>query len=490
MKANAGNKFGEEPDAGGDARPPASPEGAVSDPFADDLFAARPAHTGKDAADTRADRRGAEAPRPDAVPWHSRLTRLTAEQARLSTELAALSPAVADRLVGACERALARYADVAPEDVSLALVGLREGVLSRAGGEAPPGLRVTLAVEPQGAPFSVEMDADFCAALVDRMAGGAGAAPDSLRALTGVERAVLEFFWLALCREVHAELGEPLFRLLALKDLPPAGSGSDNARGRDAADALSYGLSLTARVAASRTVGLARCRVPAATLTALAAADNPLLARARAVTRREKVARLKRVAPELTLRLHVGETGVEVAELARLERDDVLVIEKQHAGLRGGSFAGRLRLLAGDGPGAAIVGTAAEPPRDGAPDSQGAGAGALEEEPLSLFVEEIFGGGGAGVTERMMMAGDETDDGAAGEGVTPIDGLVLTVHVELAARRISLESLAGLRVGQVLGLDCKATDPVDLIAEGRRIARGELVDIEGQLGVRVTQLFG
>jgi type III secretion protein Q len=113
-----------------------------------------------------------------------------------------------------------------------------------------------------------------------------------------------------------------------------------------------------------------------------------------------------------------------------------------------------------------------------------------EEATLSLIVEEIQGGDAGAATEQMMMMeADEISGGPTDEGATAIDGLTLTVHVELAARRMSLESLARLRPGQVLELDCKATDPVDLIAEGRRIARGELVDIEGRLGVRVTQLF-
>lgn len=32
------------------------------------------------------------------------------------------------------------------------------------------------------------------------------------------------------------------------------------------------------------------------------------------------------------------------------------------------------------------------------------------------------------------------------------------------------------------------TDPVDLVVNGRLLARGELVEIEGQLGVRIASL--
>jgi type III secretion system YscQ/HrcQ family protein len=75
-----------------------------------------------------------------------------------------------------------------------------------------------------------------------------------------------------------------------------------------------------------------------------------------------------------------------------------------------------------------------------------------------------------------------------GEGAALLDAIMLTVHVELAARRVRLDELARLRVNQVLELGCKATDPVDLLVDGRRVARGELVDVEGRLGVRITHL--
>jgi flagellar motor switch protein FliM len=483
MKANAGNKFGEGPAArGSDAA--AQAERAVGDPFADDLFAVRAPHTGQGSAGAGSEGGSQRSGKTDGVLWYSRLPRLTAKQARLSSELSAVSPAIGSGLVVACERALTRYANLTPEDISLTLVELREGPLPQAARETEiPRLRVSLAVEPQGVPLSFELEAAFCAALVDRMAGGEGVWPDSLRNLTDVEYAALEFLCLALLRELNAELGEPLFRLSGLGEVQPGGAQGAGAFALDSSDPTPYGWGLTVRVGAADTVGLVRCRVSAAALAALNAARNPLLSRRRAVALGEKVARLRRVAPEVTLRLFLGETSVELGELARMERDDVLIIEKLHAGLRGGRFAGRLRLRAGDGPGSVIVGTTR-----GA--ETGAGFDTLGEEALTLYVEEIHGGGGPGAAERKMMAVDETGGGTAEEGATPLDGLVLTVHVELAARRMSLESLAGLRVGQVMELDCKPTDPVDLIAEGRLIARGELVDIEGQLGVRVTQLFG
>ena len=47
-----------------------------------------------------------------------------------------------------------------------------------------------------------------------------------------------------------------------------------------------------------------------------------------------------------------------------------------------------------------------------------------------------------------------------------------------------------LREGQILRLPRAATDPVDLVVNGRVFARGQLVEVEGELGVRILQLAG
>jgi type III secretion system YscQ/HrcQ family protein len=113
-------------------------------------------------------------------------------------------------------------------------------------------------------------------------------------------------------------------------------------------------------------------------------------------------------------------------------------------------------------------------------------------ETLQLVSSTISVAGGRSEAERLIMEdGKEVEENVdAAEGALALDELLLTVRVELGARRISLDELARMRAGQVLELGCRATDPVELIAEDRRIARGELVDIEGRLGVRITQLLG
>jgi flagellar motor switch/type III secretory pathway protein FliN len=64
----------------------------------------------------------------------------------------------------------------------------------------------------------------------------------------------------------------------------------------------------------------------------------------------------------------------------------------------------------------------------------------------------------------------------------------LLVRVELGSLELSAAEWAALRPGDVVQSGRRIDDQVILRAAGREIARGELVDIEGQLGVRITQV--
>ena len=46
----------------------------------------------------------------------------------------------------------------------------------------------------------------------------------------------------------------------------------------------------------------------------------------------------------------------------------------------------------------------------------------------------------------------------------------------------------GLRPGQVIELSRSPGEPVDLVVAGKRIGKGELVEIDGELGVRILSL--
>jgi flagellar motor switch/type III secretory pathway protein FliN len=372
----------------------------VADPFAVDLFAASRAHEshGTRVTDGRATIQAAD---PQATPpaetrsWDAALPRMSRDDARRSAALAALPPSLKVEAREALVGVLARLARVSARDVQVAVVGVLETAISRIAqrpveGEAARAF-VSVNIEPEGAPIALALDAEFASALADRLLGGEGSPPNTLRSLSPTERAVVEFFSLAVVHELNVIAGEPLLRLEAVtNDLPPKflarlGPPIDaSAASSDTAEARV--LVATLRVAIESTMGLVRLVFNDEALAALSVIENPLLVREREGLRK-KIEDFRRFTDGAPLRILVGETGLDARSLAELDQGDVVLIS-----------------------------------------------------------------------------------------------------VELPAGRISLEELSRLRVGQVLELGCRASDPVELVADGRRVAAGELVDIEGRLGVRITRL--
>lgn len=62
----------------------------------------------------------------------------------------------------------------------------------------------------------------------------------------------------------------------------------------------------------------------------------------------------------------------------------------------------------------------------------------------------------------------------------------LTVIIGRARRPI--RELLEMRTGSVIALDRTPTDPVEVLANGTLVARGEMVVVDGGLGVRITEI--
>ena len=71
---------------------------------------------------------------------------------------------------------------------------------------------------------------------------------------------------------------------------------------------------------------------------------------------------------------------------------------------------------------------------------------------------------------------------------SPLD-VPVTLTVELGRVNLTLEPLAELKPGDVIELGRHSREPVELTSNGRLVARGELVLIDTELGVRVTHVF-
>ena len=87
---------------------------------------------------------------------------------------------------------------------------------------------------------------------------------------------------------------------------------------------------------------------------------------------------------------------------------------------------------------------------------------------------------GDGATVR---AGEWTAD------LRRLSAVPVDLSVEIGRARMSVGETLELREGSVVTLDRMAGEPVDLLVNGTPIARGEVVVIDEQFGLRLTQVL-
>ena len=85
------------------------------------------------------------------------------------------------------------------------------------------------------------------------------------------------------------------------------------------------------------------------------------------------------------------------------------------------------------------------------------------------------------------MAGTVTP--LVGRGLEMLHGVDMEVTVELGRTRMTVRDLLALTPGHVLELDRAAGSPADLLVNGRLIARGEVVVVDEDFGLRVTEII-
>jgi flagellar motor switch protein FliN/FliY len=78
--------------------------------------------------------------------------------------------------------------------------------------------------------------------------------------------------------------------------------------------------------------------------------------------------------------------------------------------------------------------------------------------------------------------------GGDGAGIDLLLDVSLEVSVELGRTRMTIGELLALRPGSVIELDKLAGEPADILVNGTRIARGEVVVVDEKFGVRVLEV--
>jgi type III secretion system YscQ/HrcQ family protein len=157
------------------------------------------------------------------------------------------------------------------------------------------------------------------------------------------------------------------------------------------------------------------------------------------------------------LRLEVGRTALERPDLAGLEAGDVVLFDR--IGVRD-ARGGPVTLRLGRGGFRARLD----------------GDALTIEEPYRLNL-------GAPIMES---ESSERPDEAGADQL--LRELPVEVVCELGRVTMTGRELLELRPGAVIPVGRPLAGPVDLTVGGRVVARGELVDVEGEIGVRIAQI--
>ena len=84
----------------------------------------------------------------------------------------------------------------------------------------------------------------------------------------------------------------------------------------------------------------------------------------------------------------------------------------------------------------------------------------------------------------------ETTEGAPTEGeLERLQSVSVEVAVEIGRTHMTLGDALALAPGSIVTLDRPTDQPVDLLVNGRPIARGEVIAVDEEFGLRVTEII-
>lgn len=367
-----------------------------------------------------------------------------------------------------------------------------------------------LAPQPNKTRGFLEVELGLAHVAIDMLLGGAGEAI-SLRPLTDIEEGVMGYVLIETLKALAPSL-DPSLPRLRLEGICRGFEEALQLLGEESHLAV-----VQLKAVFGTHSGYVRLFIPA---SVLATANPPPDSAVRAARRQaQAAAHLGRLSTVKNwLRAEIGQMAISSADLAQLRERDVILVEELTARPdKGEGGTARLRVGMGRtgfcdaeivleenrfkakitaitiGEGNPVAAAEPEPPpeagAEGAPPAEEPG-GTTE----GLSTEGI--GVRVGQTDE---AGESTSPGVRSqvdetlksqEGAELLNDIPLQISVELARVPVSAEDVVSLKVGQVLDLNRMPGEPIDLSVNGKVVARGELVEIEGNLGVRVLSLAG
>lgn len=86
------------------------------------------------------------------------------------------------------------------------------------------------------------------------------------------------------------------------------------------------------------------------------------------------------------------------------------------------------------------------------------------------------------------LQGSEGSASPFGLGLEHLFDVKVRVSVMLGDTKLPIETIVKLGPGSVITLDRQSTDPVDIILNGKSVAKGDVVTIGDSYGIRITSV--
>lgn len=409
---------------------------------------------------------------------------------------------------------------------------------------AEPTCAAVVGLSPRTDKALLEVDLTLAQMAIDKILGGAAEDTDGQRPLSEIEDGVFSFILLKILQLIGAGLEETQLgpkleavhgTLASLKERFPAGDPF---------------LCLSFKVFLDQKAGFARVYLPMALMSEVLTEAPPVPgpAQQRSLQRlQERLDMVRLVTAPLVV--EVGRIALPLADIEALDTEDIILVEESELKLEPGDpqfLVGRAQCRLGDGAHGVVTGSIVVGERGryevqveaiaptGTPRSRGhlfLGATARGEGEAEMasenakalsapgLVDEVDRSARArrvaaaralrGVPRPMVHGGvdldadaehsdnydDDNEGGNEGGGDEPsaeaaglLDDVSVALVVELGRVSVSAADVMQLRAGQVIELSRAPGDPVDLVVDGKRIGKGELVEVDGELGVRILSL--
>ncbi len=469
------------------------------DPFAVDFFGEKKSALPQEDIQTQVNQNkplnGGEKQSVKTVKWFEKIPRLTRDELLFSERIEKLPDNLTKAAAHKIAETLTRYTFQTPKTVSCQMLSITEVDLQKTLGQfvKSPQTFLSLGCQTDNSTALLAFDTGFASSVIDLILSGKGDELKIPRKLSPIENTILEFLAGNILAGINDWVGENILCLQSVENDSEV-IFEKSERGAEAVFRLDF----------AEFSGIITLLASRKFLSSIDKTKNPLLVKN---SSKNKFGIFEKIAPQLNFRVQIGATNLEAENLVYLEPDDIVLIEKPLVRFQNAAFTGGATINLGSGENFNLIGKFLQ-------------SDILSDfgNELSFKLEEIKS---AKIrrkqnfdrldmenteTEKADESSDETGEEAksndenadseeisqeAEDNTNALENVLVNLRVEIAGDKISLSELQKLRSGQIINLGCRPTDAVRIVTDtsDQPIALGELVDLEGQLGVRLTRVF-